>query len=423
MLDSDGKLGKISAFAVRQGTPGMRVGPEALTMGMRGSVQNALYLDGVPVGPDNLLGELGQGMTIADDALIVSRLCTAAVCLGAMKRCSQLMVRYASRRTVATGRLLNNPVTCGKLSELITKITAIETLVYQLADILDTGASMPREIPAAAKIMSSEHLNWATAELVQVLGGRGYMENNFAPQLLRDARALTIGEGPTESLNMFIGRSVGHTDNINGFLIARLGAQSIADLLTDAAERIRTRCLGSTSLFSDRSAALSWADSLIGRVAAEALVFASLSAAGVRGAVGNTAHARDWARLRVDEALKLAMNGAPQESILLTPEKIRQLVSSYDVTIGDVEQTLEGEEESTDILVRRAPVEENCVSLNAAHGVESADAGGGKQVDSHLTAAREQSAPMSTAAKRELAERLLREQIRRSKAGSMSNSD
>src|SRR5262249_37365531 len=214
----------------------------ALTMGMRGSVQNALYLDSVAVGPDNLLGELGKGMAVADDALINSRLCTAAVCLGAMKRCAQLMVRYASRRTIATGQFLNNPVTCAKLSELTSKITAVETLVCQLADILDAGGSIPREIPAAAKIVSSEHLNWATAELVQLLGGRGYMENNIAPQLSRDARALTIGEGPNESLNMFIGRSIGHTDNLSRFLIDRFGAQCIADQLTDAAGRTRARC-------------------------------------------------------------------------------------------------------------------------------------------------------------------------------------
>ena len=111
----------------------MRIGPEALTTGLRGSVQNSLYLQDVPVGPEDLLGEPGKGMAVADDALMVGRICTAAVSLGGMKRCAQLMHRYADRRTIATGRLLDNPVTLAKLSELTALIAAIEALLYRIA--------------------------------------------------------------------------------------------------------------------------------------------------------------------------------------------------------------------------------------------------------------------------------------------------
>ena len=84
---------------------GVRVGPESLTMGVRSIMQNSIFFDDVAVGPMHLLGEVGKGMEVADEALLVARLCMGAMSLGGMKRCAQLMLRYAGRRVVSTGRL------------------------------------------------------------------------------------------------------------------------------------------------------------------------------------------------------------------------------------------------------------------------------------------------------------------------------
>ncbi len=88
LVDDHGRSAGLTGFVVRQGSPGLRIGPEALTMGLRGSVQNSLYLDDVAVGPDHLLGEPGRGMEVAEDALTIGRLCIASVCLGGLKRCA-----------------------------------------------------------------------------------------------------------------------------------------------------------------------------------------------------------------------------------------------------------------------------------------------------------------------------------------------
>jgi alkylation response protein AidB-like acyl-CoA dehydrogenase len=56
-----------SAFVVPQGAPGLRFGPEEITMRLRGMVQNSVLLDDVPVGPDQLLGQAGQGLQVAQD--------------------------------------------------------------------------------------------------------------------------------------------------------------------------------------------------------------------------------------------------------------------------------------------------------------------------------------------------------------------
>ena len=61
---------------------------------------------------------------------------------------------------------------------------------------------------AALKITAPEYFWQAADSLVQMLGGRGYIDTNIASQLLRDARVARILEGPTEALQMFLGARV-----------------------------------------------------------------------------------------------------------------------------------------------------------------------------------------------------------------------
>ncbi|HMN31145.1 MAG TPA: acyl-CoA dehydrogenase family protein, partial [Caldilineaceae bacterium] len=173
----------MTGFVVRQGAPGLVLGPEALTMGLRGMVQNTLYLNGVPVGANDILGEVGQGLAVAQDTMMFTRLCLGAICVGGMKRCIQLMHRYASQRTVATGLLLDNPLSLLRISEWIAATTALETLVTSTATFLDEGRIPLAPAVLACKVLGSELLWQAADALVQMLGGRGYEENNLAPQI------------------------------------------------------------------------------------------------------------------------------------------------------------------------------------------------------------------------------------------------
>ena len=85
---------------------------------------------------------------------------------------------------------------------------AVERLVDHVATRLDAGKPAPVEAYVACKVAGPEWLWRAADDLVQFLGGRGYVEPNLAPQILRDARVTRILEGPTEALTMFLGSRV-----------------------------------------------------------------------------------------------------------------------------------------------------------------------------------------------------------------------
>ncbi len=162
------------------------------------------------------------------------------------------------------------------LGELAARIEAVEALKDQVAERLDAGQPVPPEVPMAAKVVGSDSLNWAAGQLMQFLGGRGYMENNLAPQILRDARLYSVGEGPNEPLTTQVGRKARLTDAIGAYLRADPGRHRAGRPAGRCRLReIADRCLNRPGPFADRSSAQLWADALIGQVASDALLLAA----------------------------------------------------------------------------------------------------------------------------------------------------
>ncbi|AFZ22819.1 thioester reductase-like protein [Cylindrospermum stagnale PCC 7417] len=356
LVDDNNQTKGLTGFVMKQGMPGLRVGPESVTMGLRAMVQNSLYFDDVLVEPVNLLGELGNGIKPADEALFHARLGVGIGSLGGMKRCAQLMLRYASHRHVTTGRLLDSPITLTILTHLTGAITSLETLLNQVAVILDAGQAVPKEVAVVAKIAGSELLWQAADSLVQVLGGRGYMEANIAPQILRDARAMRIADGANEGMQLFLGKSVAHGEQLDRFLREYLGATKIADELKEAAEQIQSRCLKLKTINADDySSARAWAYFLIGEVTIYALMLAAVRRTHTVAPSHLMQQAVAWSQLNFEKSLQKAVIGMPEESTLTDAKTASEIISSYTEVIDDIVQTLPGEDEQLDNLLLEQP--------------------------------------------------------------------
>ena len=344
--DTKGNPVGISGFAVQKGTPGLRQGPEALTMGMRAMVQNTVFLDQVPVGSAQLLGEAGAGMTVAQDAMMYGRLAIAAASVGGMKRCAQLMLRYSARRTISTGRLLDNPVTLTRLSWLTNAIAALNSLVTLTAQRLDHGQSVPKEVYAACKIIGPEFYWQAADNLVQCLGGRGYIETNLAPQILRDARVLRIFEGPTESLAMYLGaRVLNQPKDLRDFLI-ELNLIDLADALFEAADQVLTYYLSPQSPFTEEIVAKHQASFVVGEVAAWTLLVAALTATSAN------ASEIEWAQEHLEYRIAQAVVTTPDIAAVVSSLAVTQHIHHYQDSIGEIDQTPAGADERLDEWLR-----------------------------------------------------------------------
>ena len=354
-VEDGGRRRGLTALAVRTEQPGVALGRELLSMGMRGMVQSEVAFHDVAVGPDALVGERGKGLEVGVDSMSWSRFAIAATCVGAMKRCAQLMLRFASRRTIATGKLVEHPVLLASLGEAVARIRGAEGLLYRVAEVLDRGDGVAVELFAACKFVGSEFL-WQTADgLVQSLGSRGYDEANLAPQLLRDARVTRIFEGTSEALAAFLGAAaLVPSSEIYTFLRRELDADALADELAASVGRLRARDGAALGLAAGELPR-AWQCALAGSAASWALVAAVAAQDAARAPAPELARVADWSRRQFADSLERATRGAPAESVLFDATQAEKAVSALAESVGDPEPRLPGEKRGLDPLLRRTP--------------------------------------------------------------------
>lgn len=350
-VDERGRRRGLTAFAVRTEQRGVALGRELMSLGMRGVVQSEVSFRDVEVAADAVLGTPGKGLEVGVDSMSWSRFAIAATCIGSMKRCAQLMARFAERRWIATGRLLDHPVALAALGEAAAKIRAAEALLYGVADAVDGGEPVAAELFAACKLVASEFLCQTADALVQLLGGRGYDEENLVPQILRDARVTRIFEGTSEALQAFLGAAaLNPASDVWPWLRDQLGGAAFADALAGAIADVRGRGLSGCA---GGEGGRAWQCALAGSALAWAMVAAVLARDAAREATVARAAESDWARRRLDEALAALRTGPAAESVLFDPATAQKLVAAYADSIGDVDQTLPGERIGVDPLLRR----------------------------------------------------------------------
>ncbi len=330
-----GDDGGITAFVLRAGTPGLRIGDAAPSLGMRGMWQNAVHLEGAFVGSDAVLGEVGQGILVAQDVFLHARFGVAAMCLGALKRAVQLAHRYSARRKVASGRLIDHPATRAKIGAMAASAAALDTYLAVLAEAMDAGVVLPEDAFIVCKTSAPELLWEAVDGTMQLLGGRGYMESNPVAQLFRDARLLRIFEGPTEPLLVHLGTRAMRDASAQRVLIAdRLGAKDIADHLTRAAHQVAARL---SAHGATRAAAHQWASLLLGGAVTEGVMLASARIARARGTSGC-----DLAIARFEESFEKAIarctTAHADERAALLGQNLDSAVEWANADVGDVEQ-------------------------------------------------------------------------------------
>jgi alkylation response protein AidB-like acyl-CoA dehydrogenase len=199
--------GGITAFLVPSRSKGFVVGKREEKMGQRGSSTVTLSFEGVRIGDDHRLGEVGQGFKIAMATLDRGRLALSANCLGCAKEAHALSVDYARQRETFGKKLGEHQAIQFMLADDATELYAMETMVYRTAELCDAAKSFSRE-SAMTKLFCSEALDRIVDRAVQIHGGMGYSAEFVIEKLYRDARVTRIYEGTSEIQRLVIARDV-----------------------------------------------------------------------------------------------------------------------------------------------------------------------------------------------------------------------
>ncbi len=199
--------GELSAFFVERSWRGVNTGAKEDKMGIRASSTTSVSFSDVTVPAENLLGRQGQGFKIAMSILNNGRTGLGGGSVGGMKACIALATAQALERKQFGQSIAEFGLIKTKIAQMAIDCFAAESVVWMVAHYIDSGCNDYSMEAAISKVFASEAMQRVANEALQIAGGNGYMKEFPYEQIVRDSRILTIFEGTSEILRLYIALS------------------------------------------------------------------------------------------------------------------------------------------------------------------------------------------------------------------------
>ncbi|MDH3612304.1 MAG: isovaleryl-CoA dehydrogenase [Gammaproteobacteria bacterium] len=209
---TDADSGRLSAFVVERGTPGLSTPQKLDKLGMRGSDTSEVLFEDCRVPVANLLASEGKGAAILMSGLDYERLVLAGGPLGIMRSCMDIVLPYVHDRKQFGQAIGEFQLMQGKIADMYTAMNSCRAYVYAVAQATDREQTT-RFDAAGCILVAAEKATWMACETIQALGGNGYINEYPAGRLLRDAKLYEIGAGTSEIRRMLIGRELFNASN------------------------------------------------------------------------------------------------------------------------------------------------------------------------------------------------------------------
>lgn len=204
---TDSAAGKLSAFVVEKDWDGVTTGIKEDKLGIRASSTTTVSFSDVKVPAENLLGEEGKGFKIAMSILNNGRTGLGGGSVGGMKTCIALAVKQAQKRKQFGKSIAEFGLIKEKIGQMTVDCFAAESVVRVVSHYIDSGVEDYSVEAAMSKIFASEAMWRASNEALQIAGGNGFMKEFPYERIVRDARILTIFEGTSEILRLYVALS------------------------------------------------------------------------------------------------------------------------------------------------------------------------------------------------------------------------
>ncbi len=203
---TDRESNRITAFVVESDREGFDPGKLEHKLGIKGSPTGQPSFTDVRVPAENVIGEVGRGLSVALGTLERTRLGAAAQAVGIAQGAIDYAVSYAKERVAFGKPIIEMQGLQFKLADMETRTAAARELLYKACAMADRSDPGLGKATSMAKLFASDTAMAVTVEAVQVLGGYGYVNEYPVERMMRDAKITQIYEGTNEIQRVVIAR-------------------------------------------------------------------------------------------------------------------------------------------------------------------------------------------------------------------------
>lgn len=196
----------ISLVVFPTSTPGFSVGRRLDKLGARASDTGELFFDECRIPASNLVGEEGKGIHYILSHFAGERLVIAAFAVGVMEHLIELGLDHARNREVFGSPLAGLQAWRHRFADMATRLESTRTLTHHAAALLSAGDPAAEMAVSMAKLAAAGHVQAVAAEVLQLHGGFGQMEESPIPRYYRDVAGFSIGAGTSEIMREIISR-------------------------------------------------------------------------------------------------------------------------------------------------------------------------------------------------------------------------
>ena len=169
-----------------------------------------VFIDGLEVPEENLIGEEGRGFKYILGVLNPERILLASECIGDARWFVQKSVAYANSREVFDRKIGSNQGVQFPIADTYAKMVAAEKVRWSAAEMYDKGADDKSvgELANISKYLAAE-CSWQAANVaMDVYGGSGVAAANHIERKFREARLFRVAPISQNLVLAYIAQSV-----------------------------------------------------------------------------------------------------------------------------------------------------------------------------------------------------------------------
>jgi acyl-CoA dehydrogenase len=168
---------------------------------------NELFIDGLEIPDEDVVGEVGKGFYYLLDGLNPERIVVAMEQIGLGRAALEVATKYAKERVVFERPIGQNQAVAHPLADSWMRLLAAEQIAMKAAELFDNHQPCGPEANAA-KFLGSEAGFQACDRAMQTLGGYSYAKEYHVERFWRESRLLKVAPISQEMVLNYVSTKV-----------------------------------------------------------------------------------------------------------------------------------------------------------------------------------------------------------------------